>query len=94
MIEVFADIAYGTGSGHRSVQGLAIYVAGRHPRARSAEGTTSRKSPPRRRSGSASRSLSRPRLPRSKSDVAEAAKSAVGEAAEALISLPALREHR
>ena len=28
MIEVFDDIAYGTGSGHRSMQGLAIYFAG------------------------------------------------------------------
>ena len=28
LIEVFADIAYGTGSGHRSVQGLAVYFAG------------------------------------------------------------------
>ena len=28
LIEVYADIAYGTGSGHRSSQGLAIYFAG------------------------------------------------------------------
>lgn len=28
LIEVFADIAYGTGSGHRSAQGLAIYFGG------------------------------------------------------------------
>ena len=28
LIEVFADIAYGTGSGHRSMQGLAIFFAG------------------------------------------------------------------
>lgn len=28
LIEVFADIAYGAGSGHRSVQGLAVYFAG------------------------------------------------------------------
>ena len=28
LIEVFADIAYGTGSGHRSMQGLATFFAG------------------------------------------------------------------
>ena len=28
LIEVFADIAYGAGSNHRSIQGLVVYVAG------------------------------------------------------------------